>query len=122
MNWKALRNVDFPDPLLPLITVKCPHSAQNEASLNRVFDIGTGRGKPFSSIEVSTTLSHCSSNNSAFRFNSSIYPFYLIINTKVDIRGATSENMPVKSNMIIDIIVLITKTAQSPIMLSVRDI
>ena len=45
-----------------------------------------------------------------------------IINTKVDIRGATSENIPVKSNMIIDIIVLITKTAQSPIMLSVRDI
>ena len=46
----------------------------------------------------------------------------MIIKTKVDIRDATSENMPVKSNMIIDIIVLITKTAQSPIMLSVRDI
>ena len=46
----------------------------------------------------------------------------MIIKTKVDIRGATSENIPVKTNMIIDIIVLITKTAQSPIMLSVRDI
>lgn len=46
----------------------------------------------------------------------------VIVKTIVDIRGATSENMPVKTNMIIDMIVLITKTAQSPIMLSVRDI